>query len=83
MSAEAEELAKRAVAALRDKGVRTECPRCGRNAWIAFTTAVLVQPEGPGFAIPPPNIPVLALTCRTCAFMSFHNMNLLMLGEKP
>ena len=76
---ERQRLANEAVQKVQRAGVES-CPMCKKNAgWNAEVVGVLVTmiPLTEGFPLPPPFFPSLALTCRSCAYVSFHNLKAL------
>ena len=72
----------RVVEALHKKSVQIACPRCGQKTWGAQQIAFLVtDPNTEGFLMPPPQLPVVILTCQNCGWVSMHDLKTL--GVEP
>lgn len=75
---DAKALAEAALAKLRTKGISAACPRCSQPNWNAELLGILVTGvPSVSFSLPPPHAPTIALTCRNCGFMAFHNLKVL------
>lgn len=63
---------------LKEKGVVSNCPRCGTNDWHADLLGYLVSGLPlTEFTVPRAHVPVLNLTCKKCGAMQLHNLNII------
>ena len=72
------QLEQEIVSALREKGAVRPCPRCGtENFQFVGLFKHALQDQGAGFKIGGKSIPVAALTCVNCGWMSEHALGAL------
>ena len=78
-----QELKDKVVSRLNEKGLR-ECPMCHSNQFTivdGFQQLMVNKELTSAFVVGGPIIPVVAIVCNNCGFLSQHAVGALKLGE--
>ncbi|NPC76053.1 hypothetical protein HPP05_40630 [Corallococcus exiguus] len=73
------EITKKAVEALRAKGINNNCQSCGKSNWNIYSFKIVATYASQAYfpAKQPLNLPVLNLTCLECGWMSLYSLKVL------
>lgn len=71
---------RRIIDAVKEKGVRLPCPRCGHSAFSVLdgvTMPALQSPRVTGFILGGATVPCAVVACNQCGYLSFHSLGVL------
>ena len=79
-----QEQKQRIIKALKDRGAKLPCPRCGNDSFTLLNGYFnqTIQTELKGMVIGGPSIPSVVVACNRCGYLSQHALGVLGLLPK-